>query len=145
MIKDYQFSIARSHSQRKPIKVETNLDKERIKRDYELSKDLIQALNLEKKIEIDNLFTEDFEKKPLLYKLDLCLLFLRKAHSYCFYCASVIWNFFISKLEKEFHDERMLAAKCGPIHLRQQIDSVENYCKTCSPFEGRCYQDSRLA
>jgi len=38
--------------------------------------------------------------------LDLLLLYLRKVHSYCFYCG------------EEYDDERTLAAKCGPAHLR---------------------------
>ena len=39
-------------------------------------------------------------------QLDTQLLYLRKVHSYCYYCAA------------EHYDERMLAAKCGSIHLR---------------------------
>jgi hypothetical protein len=38
--------------------------------------------------------------------LDLLMLYLRKVHSYCFYCG------------EEYDDERTLAAKCGPQHLR---------------------------
>jgi hypothetical protein len=38
--------------------------------------------------------------------LDLLLLYLRRVHSYCFYCG------------EEYDDERTLAAKCGPQHLR---------------------------
>jgi len=38
--------------------------------------------------------------------LDLLLLYLRRVHGYCFYCG------------EEYDDERMLAAKCGPQHLR---------------------------
>jgi hypothetical protein len=33
-------------------------------------------------------------------------LYLRKAHAFCFYCG------------EDFEDERMLAAKCGPQHIR---------------------------
>ena len=35
-------------------------------------------------------------------KLDLLLLYLRRVHSFCFYCG------------EEYEDERMLATKCGP-------------------------------
>ena len=44
-------------------------------------------------------------------QLDLQLLYLRKVHSYCYYCAA------------EHYDERMLAAKCGSIHLRLTTQS----------------------
>ena len=36
----------------------------------------------------------------------MLLLYLRRVHSYCFYCG------------EEYDDERTLAAKCGPQHLR---------------------------
>ena len=38
--------------------------------------------------------------------LDLLLLYLRRVHAYCYYCG------------EEYDDERTLAAKCGPQHLR---------------------------
>lgn len=38
--------------------------------------------------------------------MDLLILYLRRVHSYCFYCG------------EEYDDERTLAAKCGPQHLR---------------------------
>ncbi len=39
-------------------------------------------------------------------KLDVYLLYLRRVHAYCFYCG------------EEYDDERMLASKCGPQHIR---------------------------
>lgn len=36
----------------------------------------------------------------------MLLLYLRKVHAYCLYC------------DEEFDDERTLAVKCGPAHLR---------------------------
>lgn len=36
----------------------------------------------------------------------MLLLYLRRVHAYCFYCG------------EEYDDERMLAAKCGPQHIR---------------------------
>jgi hypothetical protein len=54
--------------------------------------------------------------------LDLMLLYLRKVHAYCFYCG------------EEYDDERMLAAKCGPQHIRSakkisrlEIDTSSNW------------------
>jgi len=63
-----------------------------------------------KKVANNGIF-KNTEQRDLSKQLDLQLLYLRKVHSYCFYCAA------------EYHDERMLAAKCGPIHLRgKKID-----------------------
>lgn len=39
-------------------------------------------------------------------QLDLQILYLRRVHAYCFY------------LGEEYEDERTLAAKIGPQHLR---------------------------
>mmetsp|Transcript_14305 Transcript_14305/g.22279 ORF Transcript_14305/g.22279 Transcript_14305/m.22279 type:complete len:131 (-) Transcript_14305:600-992(-) len=52
---------------------------------------------------------------PLGLKLDLILLYLRRVHSYCLYCC------------EEYEDERMLATRCGPQHIRncQQIPKEE--------------------
>ena len=57
---------------------------------------------------------KDFIEIGLFKQLDLQLLYLRKVHSYCYYCAA------------EHYDERMLAAKCGSIHLRltTQLDII---------------------
>lgn len=111
MIKNYAFTIVKSKGQKKPIKVTTKLDNERVKTDIELSKDLICALDSEKKIENNKIFSGNhLVGKSILYQLDLQILYLRKVHSYCFYCAS------------EYYDERMLSAKCGPIHLRLKFD-----------------------
>ena len=40
--------------------------------------------------------------------LDVLLLYLRRVHSFCLYCA------------EEYEDERMLATCCGPQHVRAQ-------------------------
>lgn len=123
MIKNYGFTIVKSKGQRKPLKVNslckikfisnfkvsTKLDSQRVKTDLQLSKELIQTLDKEKKIE-ENKLLNNLSDKNLLNQLDLCILYLRKVHSYCFYCAS------------EYHDERMLSAKCGPMHLRLKIE-----------------------
>lgn len=82
------------------------MNKERIAADIALSKQLIEALDEEKDIRI-NSSTRFAEESDPSKQLDLQILYLRKIHSYCFYCAA------------EYIDERMLAAKCGPIHLRR--------------------------
>lgn len=45
----------------------------------------------------------DIEDKT---KLDILLLYMRRVHAYCLYCA------------EEYEDERMLATCCGPQHVR---------------------------
>ena len=44
------------------------------------------------------------------WQLDVQLLYLRRVHAFCFYCL------------EEYDDERMLSAKCGPIHIRMKYD-----------------------
>lgn len=44
-------------------------------------------------------------------QLDYQILYLRKVHSFCYYCV------------EEYDDERMLAAKCGITHIRGKTDS----------------------
>jgi hypothetical protein len=95
------------------LKVTTKLDNERVKTDVELSKELIKALDNDKRIEVNRILSyHGFHLKHPLYQLDLLTLYLRKVHSFCFYCAS------------EYYDERMLSAKCGPTHLRLKFDPV---------------------
>jgi len=72
---------------------------------------LALALDKEKRIE-NNKLLNNLSERSNLYQLDITTLYLRKVHSYCFYCAA------------EYYDERMLSAKCGPIHLRLKIDPV---------------------
>ncbi len=105
-IKGYAFNVVKSRSQTKSVKICENVDKERILVDLDLSKQLVEALDEEKDIRgnpiLKNPNTDDPAKQ-----LDLQILYLRKVHAYCFYCAT------------EYNDERMLTAKCGPAHLRR--------------------------
>jgi len=105
-IKGYAFNVVKSRSQTKSVKICENVDKERILVDLDLSKQLVEALDEEKDIRgnpiLKNANTDDPAKQ-----LDLQILYLRKVHAYCFYCAT------------EYNDERMLTAKCGPAHLRR--------------------------
>eukprot|EP01015_Nassula_variabilis_P037649 TRINITY_DN999_c0_g1_i3.p1 TRINITY_DN999_c0_g1~~TRINITY_DN999_c0_g1_i3.p1 ORF type:complete len:679 (-),score=87.66 TRINITY_DN999_c0_g1_i3:160-2196(-) len=109
VIRDYQFTIVKSKSQLRPIKVITCLNKERFDEDLKLSRELISTLDKEKDITINPLLSSYFhEKHPVAQQFDLQILYLRKVHSYCYYSAS------------EYLDERMLTAKCGPIILRHK-------------------------
>lgn len=57
-------------------------------------------------------------------KLDLLLLYLRRVHAYCFYCG------------EEYEDERMLAAKCGPQHLRSAQKLTKDELDNSSQWYG---------
>jgi len=106
VIKEYHFQIVKSKSQKKPVKVCTLLTKKKNDENIELSRQLIQVLDSEKKIESNPLLKLKCDPSK---QIDLHVLYLRKVHSYCFYSAS------------EYHDERMMVAKCGPIFLRTKI------------------------
>lgn len=106
MIHNHVFNIVKSRSQRKPIKVTTKLDSERIQKDKELSRKLILEMDKEKGVEQSLGSNARYQEMSGIQQLDVQLLYLRKVHSYCYYCAA------------EHYDERMLAAKCGSIHLR---------------------------
>ena len=58
---------------------------------------------------------QDNQARLTRMKLDILLLYLRRVHSYCFYCA------------EEYDDERMLSTRCGPQHIRnaQKISSED--------------------
>lgn len=89
----------------KRVKVTPLLNKGCINRDQELSKRLIIVLDQQKYIEDNKLFEQE-DERDLRYQLDLQLLYLRRVHAFCFYCC------------EEYEDERMLASKCGPMHVR---------------------------
>ena len=91
LLKDFHFVIVKSKSTKRPIKVTTKLDEERVAQDIKLMKDLIQALDREKKLEVID-FLVEIEYKPTLKQLDLLQLYLRKIHSVCYYCAAVLIN-----------------------------------------------------
>jgi len=105
-IKGYSFNVVKSRSQPKSVKICENVDKERILFDLDLSKQLIEALDEEKDIRGNPILKNTNTDEPAK-QLDLQILYLRKVHAYCFYCAT------------EYNDERMLVAKCGPAHLRR--------------------------
>ena len=55
----------------------------------------------------------DLEDRGKEEQLDLQLLYLRRVHGACYYCGEIC------------EDERELAAKCGPVHLRSQVNGTE--------------------
>ena len=103
-INDFHLNPVKSMTLRKPIRITPPLAEDRIEKDLELCKRLISEVSDPEK-KIDFAFPKIAEKLSLLSEerqLDLLILYLRRVHSYCFYCG------------EEYDDERMLASKCGP-------------------------------
>lgn len=103
-------------SSSKNVKVQPPCCIEQIDNDWTLASQLITSLDREKGIYENPLLIlpEQFLAMGLIEKelqLDYQLLYLRKIHSFCFYCC------------EEYDDERMLAAKCGIAHIRSRYDS----------------------
>lgn len=115
---DFRLSpILSKTSSSKSIKIQTSSNIENIENDWKLSAQLITALDREKGIYENPLLIspEQFSEISLPEKelqLDYQLLYLRKIHSFCFYCV------------EEYDDERMLAAKCGIAHVRGKYDKT---------------------
>ncbi|KRW99965.1 hypothetical protein PPERSA_12641 [Pseudocohnilembus persalinus] len=103
MIDDHQFLVQKSQkSGKKLIKIAGKIDS---KKALEVTTELIKALDKEKNIKENPLMQEldeNLEKK----RLDLQILYLRRVHSYCYFCGV------------QYHDERMLSSKCSVQHLR---------------------------
>lgn len=80
-----------------------------VERDFELCRRLVtEVFDAEKLIprESSERLLEFSNMLQSQERLDLLLLYLRRVHAYCFYCG------------EEYDDERMLASKCGPQHIR---------------------------
>lgn len=108
-IKNFRLNPIRSQTQRKPIRITPPLSSDCIERDLDLCKRLIlEVFDPEKQITSFDKIQEVAKFLRSEQQLDLYLLYLRRVHAYCFYCG------------EEYDDERMLAAKCGPQHLRSQ-------------------------
>ena len=113
---DFRLSpILSKTSSSKNIKVQPPSSEEQVDVDWDLSSKLITSLDREKGIYENPLIIlpEQFSAMSLSDKenqLDCQLLYLRKIHSFCFYCC------------EEYDDERMLAAKCGIAHIRSKYD-----------------------
>jgi len=111
--KDYKLNPIKSKSTtNKKIRVTPPLFDERVTEDLELSKSIITILDKEKSIEVrdhfkqQNLLIEGKESRTKEFQLDLQILYLRRVHGLCYYCM------------EEYDDERMLATRCGNIHVR---------------------------
>lgn len=113
---DFRLSpILSKTSSSKNIKTQPATCVENIENDWKTSAQLITCLDREKGIYENPLLitTEQFSEltqNDRELQLDYQLLYLRKIHSFCFYCV------------EEYDDERMLAAKCGIAHLRGKFD-----------------------
>lgn len=59
-------------------------------------------------------------------------MYLRKVHSYCFYCG------------EEYDDERTLAAKCGPAHLRNSSKITRFMLDTTNWQTSKQFEDKYL-
>lgn len=109
VINKQELSIVRN-SQKRMLKVALKVSHKKSRADFEAVLKLIGYLDASKGI-ITNPLLEvnvtDFSYKHL----DVCLLYLRRVHSYCYYSG-------VQSL-----DERMLTSKCGSIHLRLRPES----------------------
>jgi len=77
-LKDFSFSIVKSQSQKRSVRVFSRLDKKSI---IESARSLIQALDKDKKIFENPLLASSLSGKTL----DLQLLYLRRVHAYCYF------------------------------------------------------------
>lgn len=114
--KEYKLNPIKSKSTtNKKLRVTPPLFDERMSEDLDFSKSIISILDKEKGLEVNffyNFFQQNFlidcgkDSRPKEFQLDLQILYLRRVHGYCFYCL------------EEYDDERMLATRCGNIHIR---------------------------
>ena len=113
---DFRLNPVRSQSSsRKDPKLQPPQSMESLPVDWKQTSRLITIIDREKGIYENPLLVSDesffmmneIEKE---YQLDLQLVYLRKVHAFCYYCL------------EEYEDERMLAAKCAPAHIRTRYD-----------------------
>lgn len=102
-------------SSKKEVRLQAPQHPDRLLLDFKQSARLVTCLDKEKEINENPLLIseEAFLMKPPIdqeWQLDIQLLYLRRVHAFCFYCL------------EEYDDERMLSAKCGPIHIRMKYD-----------------------
>jgi len=105
-INNFRLAPIKSHSVKKIARITPPLVEGREKVDLELSRKLIELLDEEKGIADNKLLKMNNE---VVKQLDLQIIYLRKIHALCYYSSD------------EYDDERMLAAKCGPIYLRSSV------------------------
>ena len=104
-------------SSRKEPKLQPPQSIESLAIDWKQTARLITAIDMEKSIFDNSLLISDeaffgIGDNEKEYQLDLQLLYLRKVHAFCYYCL------------EEYDDERMLAAKCAPAHIRTRYDPI---------------------
>ena len=132
----FKLAPIKSQSAKKSTRITPPLSEGREKIDLEISRKLVELLDEEKQIK-DNEVLANSNADPIA-QLDLQILYLRKVHALCYYSA------------EEYDDERMLAAKCGPVYLRSSVriaqDKLQEHVNT-KIFEERInsYVEKRLA
>ena len=115
---DFKLSPVRSQSSsRKDIKVQPPQSWEAFAMDWVNTARLISHLDREKGMNENPLLISEekfraFGEDDKEVQIDLQLLYLRKVHAFCYFCM------------EEYEDERMLAAKCGPAHIRSKPDDT---------------------
>ena len=115
---DFRLTPVRSQSSsRKDPKLQPPQSIESLAIDWKQTSRLITTIDLEKGIFDNSLLISDeaffsISDSEKEYQLDLQLLYLRKVHAFCYYCL------------EEYDDERMLAAKCAPAHIRTRYDPL---------------------
>ncbi len=107
-IGNFKLAPIKSQSAKKSCRITPPLTEGREAKDLELSRKLIEVLDEEKQIKDNELLAAHTVNDPIT-QLDLQILYLRKVHGLCYYSA------------EEYDDERMLAAKCGPVYLRSAV------------------------
>lgn len=113
---DFKLSPVKSQSvSKKELRLQPPLHPASVELDWKLSARLISYLDREKGITENQLLVPEekftsFNDEEKEMQLDLQLLYLRRVHAFCYYC------------QEEYEDERMLAAKCGPAHIRTTYD-----------------------
>eukprot|EP00361_Fabrea_salina_P003326 CAMPEP_0202427462 /NCGR_PEP_ID=MMETSP1345-20130828/1684_1 /ASSEMBLY_ACC=CAM_ASM_000843 /TAXON_ID=342563 /ORGANISM="Fabrea Fabrea salina" /LENGTH=453 /DNA_ID=CAMNT_0049038187 /DNA_START=106 /DNA_END=1467 /DNA_ORIENTATION=+ len=116
VVGDFKLSPVRSQSSsRKEVHIQPPQPLESLEADWKQSARLISCLDREKGIQENPLLVSQekfasMSEEEKENQLDLQLLYLRKVHAFCYYCL------------EEYDDERMLAAKCGPAHIRSRYD-----------------------
>ena len=113
---DFRLNPVRSQSSsRKEPKLQPPQSMESLPVDWKQTSRLITIIDREKGIFENPLLVTDerffmMNEVEKELQLDLQLLYLRKVHAFCYYCL------------EEYEDERMLAAKCAPAHIRTRYD-----------------------
>lgn len=129
----HQLSALKSTANKKraPVRICPPLPEQQVETDYELAKLLIEkVLDPEKEVEtwivpfVESLTSEENKFIDVELRLDLLLLYMQRVHAYCLYSG------------EEYEDERMLASRNGPQHIRnsKKIPAAE-FDALCQPVD----------